>query len=165
VRDELLRLDTVLDRLDDTVDDGLVVALELVVAEPEELPRLARLVPHDLDDAVVELLARSLPSVLGQSQQSSSSREKSSENALFPRRIVDLHRVEKVIPFVPMIHQQHEDGLRAKVGLGGRLGQGGKLELQDEVDRVLRRRLPLEAARGGMRSVTSSEVNSSARTS
>lgn len=62
MRDELFRLDAVLNTLDDARHDRLVVAFVLVVPEAHELPCGAGPVPDDFDDAVVELLARRFPS-------------------------------------------------------------------------------------------------------
>jgi hypothetical protein len=59
-----LRLDSVLDTLDDGRDDSLEVPIVLVVPKPQELPRLRVLVPHDLDHAIFVLLFALLPSTL-----------------------------------------------------------------------------------------------------
>lgn len=56
-------LDAMLDTFEDRVHNGDVVTLALVVPEPEHAPRLARLVPDDLDDPVVILLPAPLPPI------------------------------------------------------------------------------------------------------
>jgi len=67
------------------------------------------------------------------------------QDARLPRLVVDLHRVVVVLALVPMVHEEHEDGLGVKVGLALAVALGRELELQHKVDAVLRGRLPLEA--------------------
>lgn len=150
MRDELLRLDTVLDAPDDLVHDRLEVAFVLVVPEPHQAPGRAGPVPDDFDDAVVVLLAGSLPpgQRLGNKSESAHTpRELTTRrDSLLPRIVRHVHHVKVVVSLVSIVHHQHEDGFCEKVGLVRVVGSRRELELQQKVDRVLRRRLPLEAA-------------------
>jgi hypothetical protein len=51
-----------------------------------------------------------------------------------------------VVPFVAVVHHEHEHRFREEVGLVRVICPRRELELQEKVDRVLGRRFPLEAA-------------------